>query len=124
MNKSKAKGTRAESAVVKALLANDIKATRQALAGSDDRGDIYLEGRDLILEVKAGKQTANPNRSQIKEWIRQAKQEGQAAGCYWMLVVVRYGRKLADADVYMNEHAYGATEHMYFDELIEWLKNW
>ena len=102
-NPNKAKGTRAESKVVKYLTNNGIKARRQALAGSDDQGDILVETTegDYIVEVKTGKQTAAPNRTQIMEWCRQARVEAENVGGLPVLIVVRYNRSIEDADVYV-----------------------
>ena len=81
MNKSKAKGTAAESAVKAAAEANGIPAVRVALAGSGDQGDVWLwpvdNGAKICIEVKAGEQAANPSWGQIDKWFREA--ETQAA---------------------------------------------
>lgn len=120
-NPSKAKGTRAETKVVRYLEAHGFTARRQALAGSDDQGDIeaYAPGSNskLIIEVKAGKQTAAPNRSQIVEWCRQTKVEATNAKGFPVLVVVRYRRELKDADVYFP--GLYNREHWFFDDWVE-----
>lgn len=100
MNPSKQKGTRAETAVVKYLAAHGIEAHRKALSGAKDEGDIELPGLTMCLEVKTGKQTANYNRSQLKEWLRQAEEEAKNAQQECLLVIVRYQRKLTDAEVW------------------------
>lgn len=119
-NPSKAKGTRAETKVVRYLEAHGFTARRQALAGSDDQGDIeaYAPGSDikLIIEVKTGKQTAAPNRTQIVEWCRQAKVEATNAEGFPVLVVVRYRRELKDADVYIPGLFH--REHWFFDDWV------
>lgn len=103
-NPSKQKGTRAETRVVNYLTAHGINAERKALKGNKDEGDIqvrYSDGSEwLSFEVKTGKQTANYNRSQLEEWLRQAKEEGIHCeqACY--LIIVRYGRKIEDAEVW------------------------
>lgn len=121
-NKAKAKGTRAETKVVRYLEKHGFTARRQALAGSDDHGDIeaYAPGYDglpIIIEVKAGKQTANPNRKQIDEWCRQAKVEAKNAGSEdAILIVVRYNRLLSDADVWIP---YGKSRvHWYLEDWV------
>ena len=121
MGKSKAKGTRAETAVVRYLVDHGVSAERRALTGSNDCGDIKVESSSypsgLVLEVKAGKQTANPNRAQLKEWLRQTLVEGSNSACDSALVVVRYNRKLVDADVY---YVYDErVVHCYLDEFVE-----
>ena len=124
MNKSKAKGTRAETAVVRYLLDHGIQAERRALSGNEDKGDVKFwnkEGNPRILEVKAGKQTQNPNRTQLEEWLRQARVEEFNSGMLCALCVVRYNRKLRDADVYVQYKLSNTIvrEHMYLDEFVE-----
>ena len=121
-NPSKQKGTRAESHVVRYLQGRGISASRRALHGAKDVGDIIVQRpyRDpIILEVKAGKQTQNPNRNQLTEWLDQAWVEQRNAGMKCLLVVVRYNRRLKDADCWyqwIDEFGYH-KEHMWFDEL-------
>lgn len=127
-NKNKAKGTRAESRVVKELQANGIEAERRALHGNKDEGDVLVtmpDGEKRILEVKAGKMTYNPSRSQLNEWLDQTRIEEIYSGMRGALVVVRYRRSLKDADVYIQhriDRDYIVVEHMYFDDLIAWIK--
>lgn len=102
-NKCKAKGTRAESRVVKYLRDHGLNAERVPLKGSKDEGDIKIsfDGYHWIAEVKTGKQTVSPNRSQINEWLNQTKAEMINSGAtVGVLIIVRHGRKLIDADVY------------------------
>lgn len=72
MNRSKAKGTAAETAVVRYMLSRGITATRAPLHGSQDRGDVWAfptdHGHRLVIEVKAGDQTANPTMVQVRAW--------------------------------------------------------
>lgn len=102
-NPSKKKGTAAETRVVKFLRSFDIQAERRALSGSEDQGDIKVIARDveLVFEVKSGKQTMNPTRNQMDEWIRQTIIEGINAGCDSMLVVARHGKSPKDYDVWI-----------------------
>lgn len=132
-NPSKKKGTAAETKVVKFLREHGIDAKRVALNGSKDVGDIHFEAKGSIrmLEVKAGVQTKAPSRSQIKEWIRQTDVErenlydselakNKYVFCY--LVVVRYGRKIQDADVYfasVGNPIY--RRHYYLDEFVQYI---
>lgn len=126
-NPSKAKGTRAETKVVKYLEYCGWKAKRKPLTGSKDEGDIECLPPNrrnwLTLEIKAGKQTANPNRTQLGEWLRQADTEAKNAGCdKSYLVVVRYRRQLIDADVYIqykNRSGRLARKHMFLDEFAK-----
>ncbi len=123
MNRSKAKGTRAESQVVKYLAACGFAAERIALHGSKDQGDVKVsnqQGETFVLEVKAGQQTANPNRTQLTEWLRQAKEESNNSGLPCYLVVVRYRRSLKDAEVYIQKQ--NDTVFKYLDEFAELMK--
>lgn len=74
MNRSKAKGTLFESAVVKALRdAGWVHAERRALNGAADRGDVAgLPG--VVIEVKNHKSMSLP------EWWREALQEKENDG--------------------------------------------
>ena len=123
MNPSKQKGTRAETRVVRYLNEHGVKARRQALSGNADCGDVYLEGKDIILEIKAGKQTANPNRTQLVDWLNQAVVEGENCGCEGVLVVVRHGRALTDADVYIPHGPFEKqVGHMWLDQYCRYLE--
>lgn len=120
-NKSKAKGTKAETKVVKYLTAFGLHAERQALHGSQDLGDIKVtgpNGNSFIIEVKAGQQTANPNRSQLTEWLRQAEIEAHNADMPCFLVVMRYRRSIEDADVYLPNRFVG-TQGAFWEYLKE-----
>lgn len=103
-NKSKAKGTKAETKVVRYLAAFGLEAERRTLHGNQDLGDIKVtldHSTPFIIEVKAGQQTANPSRAQLTEWLRQTKEESRNADMPCYLVVVRYRRSIEDADVYL-----------------------
>jgi len=119
-NPSKKKGTAAETRVVKFLVDHGVKARRQPLSGNKDKGDIKITGQDVILEVKTGKQTANPSRTQLGEWLKQSMVEAENSGCECALVIVRFRRRIEDAEVYIP----GSTAHtfMYLDDFAEWLK--
>lgn len=66
MSKSKAKGTAAETAVVKYLRDRGFNAMRKPLQGSNDGGDIVISGMEnLVIEVK------NQKRLAIPEWLRE-----------------------------------------------------
>lgn len=122
MNKNKAKGTRAESRVVKFLESHGIKAKRKALSGSKDEGDIELPELDICLEVKTGKQTANYNRTQLEEWLRQTKVEQKNSGQECCLVIVRYRRSLEDAEVWYPMFRKGAAQFYYLDSWCDMIK--
>lgn len=107
-NPSKKKGTKAETEVVNFLADYGIVAERMALSGAKDKGDIKViesnYGKPLVFEVKAGKQTQNPSRSDIEDWLAQARVEGENSGCDCMLVIRRYKRNIADAEVWHLSH--------------------
>lgn len=116
-NRSKQKGTRAETKVVKALLEAGLRAERRPLKGSKDEGDVIVED-EFILEVKAGKQTANYNRTQKEEWLRQTREEKKNSGKHAYLVIVRYNRRLQDAEVWFEDgHGF-----FWFDEFVHQLQ--
>ena len=126
MNKSKQKGTRAETNIVKALQAEGIAAERRALAGSNDKGDIKVEldGKlELIIEVKAGKQTVNPPRSELSKWLKQTFAETINSDANWgALVVCAYHRCIRDYPVYIYENGGVYLKFMFFNEFVEWLQ--
>lgn len=123
-NTSKQKGTRAETNVVRFLAAHGIDAHRKALTGSKDCGDVEVHAKGLgqvVLEVKTGKQTANPTRSQIDKWMDQARVEGSNSGLPWYLCIVRFNRSIGDADMYTEREVEGEVivEHLYLDEFAK-----
>ena len=100
-NRSKAKGTAAESAVKAAAEAHGIAAVRVALAGAGDQGDVWAlpqgSGAKVCIEVKAGEQGANPSWTQIDKWFREAEDEAaRTPNCdVAVLVVKRKGSGMA-----------------------------
>lgn len=118
VNKSKKKGTEAETRIVKYLASHGIVAERKALTGSNDQGDIKVIafgwGCDLIFEVKSGKQTINPTRVQLDEWMRQTITEGHNADSSALLVIARYGKNPADYDVWQAHE--NSWSHWYLDD--------
>ncbi len=69
-NRSKAKGTLAESSITKALVeAGWVHAERRALAGSLDKGDINLGGYPVVIESK------NCATVTIPAWLREVEVE-------------------------------------------------
>lgn len=125
-NPSKSKGTRAETKVVRFLEEMGWRAKRQPLSGSKDKGDIIAQspdGKQWVIEVKAGRQCASPNRTQLTEWMRQAETEAgnmwpgmSYTENMWILVVVRYNRSIDDADVYIR-NGNRKIEHCWLDEI-------
>lgn len=124
-NPSKQKGTRAESKVVKYLNDLGFDAERLALHGAKDEGDIRVRcncGKsEFRLEVKTGKQTANPSRKDLETWLQQSAVEEENAGCPCFLVVARYGKSPKDFDVYYKDDPHW-TSHTYLDVFVE--DNW
>lgn len=124
-NPSKQKGTAGETRVVKYLAALGIPTERRALSGSQDKGDIKVTSIcpvpcEWTIEVKAGKQTWNPNRKQIEEWLRQTKAEMKNSGCPGALIVLRYNRNINDADVYVPRPTdENIRSHMWLDEFVD-----
>lgn len=109
-NPSKRKGTAAETKVSRFLNMRGLRTERKALAGSSDEGDLRTmlpSGEEITLEVKAGVQTSSPSRSLIGEWKRQTLQEGRNSGCKPALVIVKYRRKLTDAEVWLPNSRWG-----------------
>jgi len=93
-NRSKAKGTAAESAVKAAAEANGIPAVRVALAGNQDQSDVWLwpinGGAKVAVEVKSGEQSANPSWTQIDKWFREAEtQAARVSDCDMAVLVCK-----------------------------------
>jgi hypothetical protein len=97
MSKSKAIGTRAETAVRNYLLSvgySPLDAHRNVLKGSDDEGDVWLrEERGLIVfEIKGGKSAKDASYGQIAKWYEEAETEKKNAnGRLGFLVTQRAG---------------------------------
>jgi Holliday junction resolvase-like predicted endonuclease len=109
-NPSKAKGTRAETKIARFLAERGLRTVRRALAGSADEGDLRMflpDGEEVTVEVKAGKQTAAPSRSLLDSWMRQTMEESENSGCRSLLIVVRYRRPFADAEVWLPNSQWG-----------------
>ncbi|WP_298049635.1 hypothetical protein [uncultured Bifidobacterium sp.] len=119
-NKSKAKGTRAETRLVNYLVKAKLDARRQALHGNTDHGDVLVRLMDgdvcteeLVIEVKAGEQTANYNRSTKEEWLRQTCEEVRNAKVRrGFLVVARHRRSIDDWEVWSADgHSFWFLNH-------------
>lgn len=90
VNKSKAKGTAAETAVVKWLRLNGFPdASRRPLAGRYDVGDILLVS-GLIAEVKAH---ATVTDGLLRQWLMDTYREMDNAHCDVALLIVKRPRK-------------------------------
>lgn len=94
MNRSKAKGTAAETAVVRWARVNGFPgADRQPLRGNRDGGDIAL-APGIILEVKSVATAASgqPGSKLLETWLAQTDVETANAGAaHGLLVVKRSG---------------------------------
>lgn len=110
-NKNKAKGTHAETKVVRLLQAAGIDADRMPLKGNMDEGDVWCiahfdngrpKKRKLILEVKAGKQTHYYRRKLKEEWLRQTKVQADNAGTDGYLVIASHNRNPRDYEVWSS----------------------
>ena len=73
MNKPKATGTLAETAVVKVLRAAGLDAHRPALAGRADVGDVWIDNGRIVIEVKSRKVHASPR--QVEAWMAELERE-------------------------------------------------
>lgn len=125
-NPSKKKGTAAESKIVKYLRDNGLDAERLALHGAKDEGDIRVwikDCTDIRIEVKAGKQTINPSRTDMLIWEKQTTNEAYNSGCACFLIVARYRKCIRDYDVWsFNSEKW--RHHMYLDEFVQMLNEW
>lgn len=98
MSKSKAIGTRAETALRNYLLSvgyTELDAHRVTLAGKDDEGDVWLRDANhglIVFEVKGGKAAKEASHEQMKKWYREAEQEAEnARASFGFLVTQRAG---------------------------------
>lgn len=124
-NKSKAKGTAAETKVARYLSGRGLPTKRKALAGSLDEGDLCMtlpNGKEITIEVKTGKQTWNYNRRQMMDWKLQTLVEGANSHCRAVLVIVRYRRLFRDSEVWMPNRDNKGWTMMYLDEFVEFCK--
>lgn len=92
VNRSKAIGTKAETAVTRlANVSGYPFAERRALAGSADKGDILM-CPGFILEVKGGHAAENASDAQILTWLIEVEIERVNSGAaHCMLIVKRKG---------------------------------
>jgi hypothetical protein len=98
LSKSKAIGTRAETAVRNYLLSagySELEAHRNVLKGSDDEGDVWLRDPKhglIVFEVKGGKAAKEASYEQMKKWYNEAEVEMENAGAaFGFLVTQRAG---------------------------------
>lgn len=98
VNKPKAIGTAAETAVRKYLLTrgfSEHQAHRNVLAGTQDQGDVWLRHPRfglIVFEVKAGKAAKTASHQQCSHWLEDAEREARnAKGYMGVLVTQRAG---------------------------------
>ena len=79
MNRSKQKGTAAETAVANYLVRRGVVAHRAPLHGSSDKGDIWAmptrRGYRIVVQVKAGEQAVKPSIAQVEAWQRETYEQ-------------------------------------------------
>lgn len=104
-NTSKAKGTKAETRVVKYLTTAGLRCNRVVMKGNRDEGDIHIIGGhgcvSAILEVKAGKQTGSVARKLREDWLTETRTEAENAGMVrGFLVIAKHGASVCDYHVW------------------------
>lgn len=118
VNKPKNIGTKGETKVVRYLQSQGIHAQRRALCGAKDQGDVELPDANCILEVKAGKMTANYGRKLKQDWLNQTIAEQANAKKPGYLVIVVYNRSIENAEVWsVCGHSF-----WYLDQFAQMLK--
>lgn len=91
-NPPKERGTRAETAVVRHLVALGIPAERRALKGAADDGDVWAYGGRVVIEVK--RRRTRPHDEELSRMWGEANREASRVphADVAMLVVKRPGR--------------------------------
>lgn len=80
VNRPKQKGTAAETAVAKYLVARGFTgAERRPLHGSVDKGDVRVTRR-IIAQVKAGKMAETASENQLDRWLEETTTQAINAG--------------------------------------------
>lgn len=110
-NPSKEKGTKCETAVVRAAhIAGFLAAERLALAGAHDMGDVRL-CRGVVVEVKGGKAAEQASAQLIEDWLQETEKERVNANAdFGLLVTKKKGKGLDSA------HLWDAR--MYFRDFV------
>ena len=89
MSRSKDIGTKAETAVVKALRTHGFPgAERRALHGSQDLGDV-LAAPGIIMEVKGGKAAEEASQKQVDAWMAETERERQNAHAFYGFLITK-----------------------------------
>lgn len=94
MSVTKAKGTTAETAVVRFLNDNGIQCVRNPPQGAKDKGDINLLSLPVVVEVK------NHKRMELATWMDEAQAEKANANAKIAIVAHKRVRKGSPADWY------------------------
>lgn len=124
-NKPKNIGTKFETACVNMFNENDLPAHRIALSGSEDRGDVAVEMKDLTVVVEC-KSYKSWSRKHILTWRNQALREAEnycqafKVKTTPVLIVNQYGKSNRDSYVHMIHNK--VWVQMYLDEFIHDLK--
>jgi hypothetical protein len=123
VNKSKAKGTTAETRVVNFLLAAGVLANRVVMKGQHDQGDVHIIGAhgccSAVLEVKGGKQTQQIGRKQREDWLAEARTEADNVGnVRAYLVIAKHGSSVCDYHVWSSD----GHRFWYLDQFIDFVK--
>ena len=110
VNRSKAIGTSAESAVVKVCKRLGFPdAHRNSLHGSVDIGDIWVHPH-VVIEVKGGQAANTASDGQLDAWMRETRTERNSHDAdIGILVTTRKGVGPANADRW---HAYMTLEEL------------
>lgn len=108
MSKAKAKGTAAETAIVKYLNDRGIRAVRKPLHGTKDEGDIDIYPIPITIEVK------NHATSKLAEWIDEAEEEKKYASTIWAVVFHKRLRKSSPEDWYVTMNGKTFASLLYY----------
>lgn len=97
MSRLKAKGTTAETSVVKLLSDRGLLALRNPLSGAKDKGDITIYGsKHITVEVK------NHKRMELAAWLDEATKEQENAGTDYTAVAHKRVGKGKPEDWYVT----------------------
>jgi Holliday junction resolvase len=96
MSKSKAKGTAAETAILRWLQDNGVLVVRNPPAGAKDKGDLAVLDPAITVEVK------NHRAMSLAEWVDQAEVERVNAGTDIGVVAHKRLRKGNPKDWYIS----------------------
>jgi hypothetical protein len=88
MNKSKAIGTRGETAVARVLQDYFPHCERRPLHGSNDHGDLLITA-GLIAEVKWGNHAKKASLKDVDKWWRETQREVRNAGAEMGLLIIQ-----------------------------------